>query len=168
MNNVTTINILRFVTLVLVQILVLNHINFLGYLNPYLYILFIILFPVKNSRTLFILFSFLLGLTIDLFSDSGGVHAAACVTIAYIRPVVLKFSFGMVYEHQTVKFNNVEFGAKLAYISILACVHHIVLFSLEILNFSKIILTFQKTLFTSLFTIILCVLVTIIFRKNSK
>jgi len=168
MNNIVSLNIVRFITLVLVQILILNHINFLGYVNPYLYILFIILFPINNDRILFIFLSFLLGLTIDMFSDSGGVHAAACVTIAYIRPVFLKFCFGMIYEHQAVKFSNVEFGAKLTYIAILAVIHHLVLFSLEIFNFSKIILILQKTLFTSLFTIILCVLVTIIFSKNSK
>ena len=168
MNSVISTNIARFIVLVLVQILVLNHINFLGYINPYIYILFIILFPVKNSRPLFIFLSFLLGLTIDLFSDSGGIHAAACVTIAYIRPVGLKFSFGMIYEHHSIKFSNVEFGSKLTYIALLTSSQHLVLFSLEVFNFSKIILTLQKTLFSSIFTIIMCVLVTIIFSRKSK
>ena len=168
MNNIVSANIVQFIILVLVQILILNHINFLGYINPYLYILFILLFPIKNNRILFIFLSFLLGLTIDLFSDSGGVHAAACVTIASLRPVFLKFCFWMIYEHQAVKFSHVEFGAKLTYIAILTVIHHLILFSLEIFNVSKIILILQKTLFTSLFTIILCVLVTIIFSKNSK
>ena len=93
MNNAITINIARFIILILLQVLVLNNINFLGYINPYIYILFIILYPIKNNRLLFIFLSFLLGLTVDLFLDSGGVHAAACVTIAYIRPILLKFSF---------------------------------------------------------------------------
>lgn len=168
MNNMVSTNIVRFVLLVLAQILVLNHINFLGYINPYVYILFIILFPVKNSRTLFIFLAFLLGLTVDLFSDSGGIHAAACVTIAYIRPVVLKFCFGMIYEHQTIKFSNVEFGSKLTYIALLTGIHHLVLFSLEVFNFSRIILTLQKTLFSSIFTIILCVIITIIFSRKTK
>ena len=93
MNNVIITHIVRFIALVLIQALVLNHINFLGYINPYIYILFIILFPIKNNRILFIFLAFLLGLSIDLFLDSGGVHAAASVTISYIRPVILKFSF---------------------------------------------------------------------------
>jgi len=168
MNSLVSIFIVRFIVLVLVQILILNHVNFLGYINPYLYILFILLYPIKNNRILFIFLSFLLGLTIDLFSDSGGVHAAACVMIAYVRPVFLKFSFGMIYEHQAVKFSQVDFGAKLMYMSMLIAIHHLVLFSLEIFSFSKTILILQKTIFTSLFTIILCVLVTIIFSKNSK
>ena len=89
MNNVITTNSVRFIVLVLAQALVLNNINFLGYINPYIYILFIILFPIKNNRMLFVFLGFLLGLSVDLFLDSGGVHAAASVSIKsneIIRP----------------------------------------------------------------------------------
>ncbi len=168
MNNIISTNIARFITLVLVQVLVLNNINFLGYISPYIYILFIILFPIKNNRLLFILLSFLLGLTIDLFLDSGGINAAACVTIAYIRPVILKFVFGTIYEHQTVKFNNTELGQRLTYFSIITITHHLILFSLEVFNTTKILLILKKTLFSSIFTIILCVLITILFSRKNK
>ena len=159
---------MRFILLVGLQVSVLNHINFLGYINPYVYILFIMLFPIKNNRTLFIFLSFLLGLTIDIFSDSGGIHAAACVSIAYVRPVILKFSFGTVYEYQTIKFDTVEFSSKFIYIIIMTVIHHFILFSLEIFNISKVILTLQKTLFSSIFTIILCIMITIIFSRKTK
>ena len=168
MNSVLYSNILRYVLLVGIQVLILNNINFLGYINPYIYILFIILFPIKNTRVLFLLFSFLMGLTIDIFSDSGGIHAATCVTIAYARPIFLKFCFGTIYEYQTIKFDNVDFGSKLLYISLLTVTHHLILFSLEIFNISKVILTLQKTLFSSIFTIILCVLITVIFSRRTK
>ena len=94
MNNLVFINISRFVGLVLLQVIVCNNINFLGYINPNIYVLFILLYPVANNRLLFIFLSFLLGLSVDMFLDSGGTHAAASVTIAYIRPLFLKFSFG--------------------------------------------------------------------------
>jgi rod shape-determining protein MreD len=168
MNNVVTINIVRFIVLVLAQALVLNNINFMGYINPYIYILFIILFPVKNNRMLFIFLSFLLGLCVDLFLDSGGVHAAACVTVAYIRTLVLKFSFGMIYEHQTIKFNNTEFGQRLGYFAILIFIHHLLLFSLETFNTSKILLILTKTLFSGIFTLLLCLLITVLFSQKRK
>ncbi len=168
MNNVVLNTALRFVVLTLVQVLILNNVNFLGYINPYLYILFIILYPVKNNRTLFIFLSFLLGLCIDLFSDSGGVHAAASVFIAYIRPPVLKFSFGMIYEHQTIKFAQTELGNRLIYFTILTTIHHLVMFSMEIFNFNDIILILQKTLFSSIFTILLCLLTTVLFSKKPR
>jgi len=166
MNNSITSNIIRFIILVLIQVLILNNINFMGYINPYLYILFVVLYPIKNNRSLFIFLSFLLGLTIDMFSDSGGVHAAASVTIAFLRPAALKFTFGAMYDHQTVKFATAEFISNLTYISILTIIHHIILFLLEIFNTSEIILILKKALFSSIFTIILCILTIIIFGKR--
>ncbi|TVZ57705.1 rod shape-determining protein MreD [Flavobacteriaceae bacterium MAR_2010_105] len=167
--NRTAINtIFEFLALVLVQVLVLNNINFLGYINPYLYILFILLYPVKNNRTLFVFLSFLMGLSIDLFTDSGGVHAGTSVFIAFIRPPVLKFSFGMVYEYQTIKFSQTEFGNRLIYFSILTVIHHFTMFSLEIFNISNIILILQKTLFSSIFTILLCLITVILFSKKPR
>ncbi len=168
MNSILSIHTIRFIVLVFVQVLILNHINFLGYINPYIYILFIALYPVKNNRSILIILSFLLGITIDLFLDTGGIHAGASVFIAYIRPVILKSSFGTIYEHQTVKFNTVDFGTKLTYFTLLTVLHHIVLFSLEIFSISKIILVLQKTLFSSIFTILLSITVTIIFSRKTK
>ncbi|WP_298532973.1 rod shape-determining protein MreD [uncultured Algibacter sp.] len=168
MNNIFSVHTVRFITLVICQVLILNHINFMGYINPYIYILFIALFPIKNSRITLIVLSFLIGLTIDLFLDTGGIHAGASVFIAYARPVILKTSFGTIYEHQSIKFNTVDFGSKLTYFALLTVVHHLVLFSLEIFSFSKILLVLQKTLFSSIFTILLSVIITIIFSRKSK
>ena len=167
MNNLIFSYGLRFIVLVLAQVIILNNINFSGSINPYLYVIFICLFQVNNNRMLFLFLSFILGLTIDVFSDSGGVHAAASVTIAFIRPVVLKFSFGSIFEHQTIKFKNVDFGAKIIYFIIMVLIHHLVLFSLEIFNVTKILLVLQKTLFSGIFTILLCVITSIIFSKKT-
>jgi len=168
MNSLFLAQASRFILLVLFQVLIFNHINFLGYLNPYVYISLIAFFPVRNNRIIIMLLSFFLGLSIDLFLDTGGIHAAACVFIAYIRPILLKSAFGMIYEHQTVRFEAVDFGAKLTYIALLTLVHHLVLFSLEIFSISKVIFILQKTLFSSIFSIILIILITIIFSKKKK
>ena len=166
MNNLFSIQAVYFFLLVLLQVLIFNHINFLGYINPYIYLLFIAFFPVKNNLMLLIFLSFLLGLSIDLFLDTGGIHAAASVFIGYIRPLLLKFSFGTFYEHQTVKFKTVDYGSKFIYLILTIILHHIVLFSLEIFNFSEIYLILQKTLFSSIFTILLCISITIIFNRK--
>ncbi|WMI68319.1 rod shape-determining protein MreD [Mangrovimonas sp. YM274] len=168
MNNRSIYTFLQFFTLVLVQVLVLNNVNFLEYINPYPYILFILLFPVRANRSLIIFLSFLLGLIVDIFSDSGGIHAAASVTLAFIRPAILKFSFGMIYEHQSIKFSQTEFGRRLVYFSIATAIHHFIMFSLEVFNISKIILVLQKTLFSSIFTIILSLLITVLFSRKRR
>ncbi|HPF97617.1 MAG: rod shape-determining protein MreD [Mangrovimonas sp.] len=168
MNSSIALHISRFVLLVLLQVLILNHINFLGYINPYAYILFILLFPISNNRQLFILLSFVLGFTIDLFSDSGGIHAAACVTIAYLRPMILKFTFGTSYEHQTLKIGTSEIGPRITYFTIIILIHHFILFTLEVFNTSNILLIAKKSLFSSIFTLIMCLILTVLFSRNSK
>jgi len=156
MNSIFSVHTVRFIALAIFQVLILNHINFLGYINPYVYILFIALYPIKNNRILLLLLSFLLGLTIDLFLDTGGIHAAASVLIAYVRPVILKTSFGTIYEHQSIKFNSVDFGSKLTYFTLLTFLHHLVLFSLEIFSISKIIFVLQKTILVQNLLILHC------------
>ena len=151
MNNLLSIHTLRFLLLIVFQVLLFNHIDFLGYVNPYIYILFIALYPVKNNRMLFLFLSFLLGLI-----------------IAFIRPAVLKFSFGAVYEHNVLKFNNTNFIQKLAYFSILIVIHHFFYFLMEFFNISKIILILKNTLLSSIFTILLSILITTIFSKKTK
>ncbi|WP_339625321.1 rod shape-determining protein MreD [uncultured Winogradskyella sp.] len=168
MNNVVATHIIRFILLVLIQVTICNNINFLGFINPYIYIIFILLFPIRDTRIQLLLVSFLLGMLIDLFSDSGGVHAAASVVLAYTRPVILKTSFGMLYEHKTIKFSNTDLGHLITYVTLATILHHTIMFSLEIFNVSNIILILKKTLFSSIFTIIVSVLIIILFSRNRK
>ncbi|MBO6879030.1 rod shape-determining protein MreD [Winogradskyella sp.] len=168
MNNVVASNSIRFVVLLLVQVVLCNNVNFLGYINPYIYIIFIFLFPIRETRMVLLITSFLLGMLVDMFSDSGGVHAAAAVFLAYSRPVLLKSSFGMLYEHQTIKFSNTDLGSLITYVTFGTLIHHFVLFSLEVFNISSILLILKKTLFSSIFTIILSVLIVILFSRNKK
>jgi rod shape-determining protein MreD len=161
-------NSLRFIVAVLAQVLICNHIDFLGYINPLVYIYFILLFPFNVNRSLFLVLAFALGLTVDLFSDSGGANAAACLIIAYIRPFVLRFAFGISYEHQSIKLENTALGQRMLYITILVFTHHFFLFLLEIFNVSNILLILKNTLFFSIFTILIITLsVTLFSRKKS-
>jgi rod shape-determining protein MreD len=166
-NSAIIINILRFITLVLLQVLLLNHINFLGYVNPYLYILFIISFPLDGNRSLLIFLSFLLGLSIDLFGDSGGVHAAASVFIAYLRSPILKFSFGVSYEYNMIRIDKAPLIERLTYISLMVLVHHLVLFILEIFSLSHILLLLKSTLFSGIFSVILIFCTLLLFSRKS-
>ena len=168
MNSVIGANIVRFVILLLLQVVICNNINFFGYINPYIYIIFIFLYPVKEDRLILLLVSFMLGMFVDMFSDSGGVHAAAAVCLAYARPILLKSSFGMLYEHQSIKFTNTEVGSLISYVTFGTILHHLILFSLEIFNITDILLILKKTLFSSIFTIILSVLIIILFSRNRK
>jgi rod shape-determining protein MreD len=103
MNSNFILNLIRFIVLLTIQIVVLEQVRFGGWINPYLYVLFIILYPINSNKSGFIAASFCLGLIMDLFCDSGGVHATASLLLAYFRPFFLKFAFGLSYEYQTIR-----------------------------------------------------------------
>ena len=159
---------LKFIILVLIQVFLLNHINFLGYINPFLYILFILTYPLTGNKSLLIFFSFLLGLSIDMFGDSGGIHAAACVFIGFIRPVILKFSFGVSYEYNTIKIHRTDLSNRLIYIALMVFIHHLILFSLETFNLSHIQFVLKYTLFSGIFSIVLILGSISLFSRNIK
>ncbi len=168
MNSLLFSNIIRFIALVLLQVLICNQMNFLGSINPYIYILFILIYPVKNNSLSFIFTSFVLGILIDIFMDTGGAHAAASVTIAYMRPVFLKFSFGAAYEYQAIKFNDADLLTRVIYFTLLILIHHFVLFILIIFDNSKAGMVVSNALSTGLFTLFLALTLTTLFSRKEK
>ncbi|WP_417350745.1 rod shape-determining protein MreD [Flavobacterium alkalisoli] len=155
MNSTVITNIARFILLLAVQVVIFNRINLFGYINPYPYILFILLYPVNGNKAGLLLSSFFLGIIVDMFLNSEGVHAAACVTLAYLRPTFFKFSFGISYEYQTIKINERLTPERFSFILISVVTHHIILYLLEIFSFSLILDILWRTLLTTVFTLII-------------
>ncbi|KGO80116.1 rod shape-determining protein MreD [Flavobacterium cauense R2A-7] len=167
MNSTFLLNTFRFVALLALQVVLFNNINFLGYVNPFPYILFIILYPVNGNRAGLLVASFLLGLTMDMFSNSGGVHATACLVLAYLRPYIFKFAFGISYEYQTVKIADKMSPERFTFILIAVLIHHLVLYLLEIFRFNFFWEILWRTLLSTLFTLLLCI-ISIYLIKPSK
>ncbi|WP_317127451.1 rod shape-determining protein MreD [Aequorivita ciconiae] len=130
--------------------------------------MFILLYPSTGNQTLLIFLSFLLGLSVDIFEDSGGVHAAACAFIAYIRPVVLKYSFGISYEYNSVKIERAAPTEKFIYVASIIVIHNFIMFALEIFSFDHILLLLKSTLFSGIFTFILIMGSLILINKKVK
>ena len=166
--NKIIFNIILALILILSQALFFNNINFLGSINPFIYIYFIAYYPIKNNRTLFIFYAFIFGLIIDVFSDTHAIHAAASLTIAFLRPYFLKLYFGMAYEHQVVKFNSIEIKQNLFYILSIILIHHLILFSMEIFDISKISLVIKNTFKTAIFTFIAIYILFELIIKRAK
>lgn len=168
MSNSIVLNSVRFLALLAVQLLIFNNIDLFGYINPYPYLLFLLVFPFTANRSLYIFIAFLTGLTVDMFGDSGGIHAAACLFLAYVRPYALHFAFGVSYEYNAIKLSKVSFYERFVFISILVILHHLVLFLLEVFNLQNVLYTLNKTLVTSVFTIILCLVLNILFSGRNE
>ncbi|KLT71526.1 MULTISPECIES: hypothetical protein [Flavobacterium] len=168
MNSALLLNIFRFIVLLAIQVVIFNNMNFLGYISPFPYILFIILYPVNSNKSGLIISSFLLGLAMDMFCNSGGIHATASVILAYYRPYIFKFSFGLSYEYQTIKLNESLTPERFSFILLSVVLHHIILFTLEAFQFKFIWDILLRTLFSSIFTIIISVIIIYLIKPNKR
>ena len=145
----------QFALLCLLQVLIFNHLNLGGYINPFPYIYLILILPISIGRIQLLLIGFLLGLTIDVFSDTGGLHAAATTLMAFYRPLYLKAQSPREgYESAAVPhvklFGLIWF---LPYAVLMVVIHHTALFYLEVFRFSEFFHTLLKTLLSSILTL---------------
>jgi rod shape-determining protein MreD len=158
---------LWFFFLLFLQVFVLNHVQFLGYVNPYLYIAFIFSYPLKKNRFFFLFLAFFLGLSVDFFSDSGGIHAFSSLFIGYIRLFFIRTVFGKTeIDYPLFNLQQEAFGKVFNYVVILTIIHHFILFSFANFSFQNFGDILLETLFSSIFTLILFFLGTYIFIKK--
>jgi cell shape-determining protein MreD len=154
MNNDVLKITFRFIGLLVLQIFLMDQINFLGYINPMIYILFIFLYPFDNNRLLFLILAFLLGLVMDTFQDTGGAHAAACVTLTFVRPYLLKLVYGESYVMKNIKVLTTGVDRILLLLCLCVVIHHLVFYSLMLFNMSQILELLKMTLSVGMATII--------------
>lgn len=152
---------LLFIGLVLMQVLLLDNVELGSYINPFPYVYFILLLPVNIGRLALLLISFALGLTIDSFSGTGGIHAAACTLIAYYRPLLLRAQSPREgFElHAVPHVRLYGFGWYLGYASLLVGLHHAVLFYLEVFRLADFFHTLLKVILSGAMSVGLILLI---------
>ena len=168
MNRENINSALLFIGLILLQIIVLNNINFLGYINPFFYIVFIFLYPIRKDDATILILGFFLGLFIDIFSDSGGINAAATLFISFVRIPVLQSVIGKRdIDYGAMTIFKIPFPKMFLYVVILTFMHHFIVFGLEYFRWSKFGIILLNTFLTSIFTIILTLIsFTFVMRKR--
>lgn len=153
-----------FIVLAALQVLVLNNMQISSYLNPYGYILIIIILPFETPGWLLLATAFLMGITMDVFPQgwfgSGatlGFHTAATVLAAFLRPVILKrINPRDEYEAGTSPdASDYGFGWYSIYTLIVVSIHHFTLFSLEAMSFRRMPDVLLRTFLSVLFTLFL-------------
>ena len=157
------------ILLIFIQVLLLNNVRFLGYINPIIYILFIFIYPIKENKTSLLISSFFIGLLIDFFSDSGGSNAAAMVFIAFIRlPVVRLIQNKMEFDYLLFHIKKLSFIQIIVYVFSLTFIHHLLLFYLEYYSLQGMLFVLLKVFFTAIFSSIVIGLSISLFVKNTK
>ncbi len=163
--------LIRFVLLVLIQVLILNNLQLPGVFNPYIYPLFLLLLPIKMPHWLLFLVGFAAGLTIDLFSNTMGMHAAASVLLCFMRPHVFKLIEPSGGYEQTDKPSLSYMGVRwfATYASILVVIHHLFFFFIETLEFGQVGFMLLKIMLSTLLSLVLIFLTEFFFiRRKSR
>lgn len=162
--------IVSFFILLMIQVALFNNIHLGGYINPFIYVMFLLMLPVRIPGPLLLVIAFILGLVIDMFSNTLGMHTAACVFMAYARPTVLKFIAPREgYESDAVPSIK-QFGVNwyVIYAVILVLLHHLMLFFIEVFRLSEFLPTLMRVVLSTLATTTLVVMLQFLTDKPQQ
>lgn len=128
-------SIVYFVVFVLFQVLFLNNIHYLRIATPFLYLYCIIKMPIGVSRTGVLIFSFITGLIVDMFSNTPGMHAGACALVGLLREPIIHFLQGEeMAEGLYPSYKSFGYAGFIRYVALFVLIHHVTLFLIEALT----------------------------------
>ncbi len=168
--NKSLLNVIRFVVLVIAQVLVINHIRMGGYVHPYIYLIFVMLMPINMPGWQLLLSGFGIGLTIDLFMGTLGMHAGATTFMAFCRPAIIRLVSGNQKFENIREPNIAQLGFLwfLRYTLCMVTVHNFTLFMLEGFSFHLIGQALIRILFSVPVSIFLILLTLYLFAPTKK
>ena len=170
MYNTLIRNILRFVSLLVMQVLVFDNIRMGNYIHPYIYVLFVMLLPFDTPRWSLLINGFLIGMAVDIFSGTPGLNAAATVFMAFVRPFII----GITTRKSDIEGKKdpsvSEMGLEwfLVYGILLLLLHNLVLFWLEAFSIKLFGVILLETLLSAPFSLLVLVLIIYIFKPLKK
>lgn len=169
--------IVQFVLILSIQVFVLNDIIIKSSISilgipafiPMLYPLILLLLPVNTNHWVGMTLGFVVGLVMDMFCNTPGMHAAACVLLCYVRPYLLKLFF-----QQTVKelgdtvpsLFRMGFKSFLLYVAMAILIHHFFFYIVQIWSFKNIFYILFKTLISGLLSLLLILISQLLFAKR--
>jgi hypothetical protein len=165
-------NIIRFILFILVQVFILNEVPPLHqFIVPYIYFLFILWLPFNINRFFLLIIAFAFGTTLDYFTGTGGLHAAPCILIAYLRPFLLN----LLIPQDTTENSYIEPSIKSMgwapyslYIVILTFIHHFLLVLIEWLQFGNFVYFIGKVAGTTAISLLLIFIAEMLFFRKGK
>ncbi len=161
--------IARFILLILFQVLVVNKLGLSTYINPYIYIVFVLMLPINFKPWLVLIIASVTGIVMDSFSSTPGLHMAACVGMGYVRNFYLRFATGKDDQDSNIipNLSNKGWVWFLVYIFIMVSIHHFILFFLEIYSLSQFFSTLFQIFLSTIFTVLIILVGQLLFYKFS-
>lgn len=148
----------RYVVVMLLQVLLFDQLQLWGACHPYIYILCLLMMPITLPHNVDMLIGALVGLVMDVFCNSLGVHTAACILVMFIRPYLIG---ALVNDkdrlNEQISLRSIGMEAILRYVVILVIIHHLMVFALAAWSWSHIGFVLLETLVSSLVTILIII-----------
>jgi len=168
--NKLLLQILRFAGLLLLQVWVLNNVRLGGYINPFVYVMFVMMLPFSMPGWILLIVGFATGFIVDIFMSTPGLHAGATVFMAFMRPQVIRLATGST-EPETINNPNLsDMGMRwwFSYSFTLVLLHHLALFVLESFSFQQFGGLLMRIILSALFTQFIIVLLSLFFEQRKK
>ena len=148
----------RYIVIMILQVLLFDQLQFWGACHPYVYLLCLLMFPITLPQSVNMVIGALVGIVMDVFCNSMGIHMAACVLVMFVRPYIL----GMIVNdkdrlNEQISLRAIDMGAMLKYVSILVVIHHFTVFLLAAWSWSHIGFVLLETVVSSIVTILLII-----------
>lgn len=168
-SKIILINIFRWFVLLFVQIFLLRNLNFYNLSTPFIYVLFILILPFSIPNLLLFLIAFGTGLTLDAFYDTLGVHATACVVLAFVRILFISVSVNRdALDEPEPSLGNMGFKWFSIYAILCIFIHHFFVFFLEAFKFTEVLYTLVRCLTSVAFTMFTVLLVEFVFHNRKS
>lgn len=164
-------NTARFVLLILLQVLLIDHIDLAnGWVVPYLYVLFLLMLPLGIPHWEALLIGFVTGLVMDFFSSTPGMHTVACTVMVYARVLMLRAIAPREGYDASDQATIAHMGPAwfITYAGVLVLLHHLVLFFLEVYRFDGFLSTFARALGSAAATLVLCLLAQLLTSRPAR
>lgn len=144
----------RYIVVMLLQVLLFDQLQFFGFCHPYIYILCLLMLPITLPHSVDMIIGAVIGLIMDIFCNSIGVHMAACILIMFIRPYLI----GAIVSdkdrlNEQINLHSIGMEALIKYVVILVVVHHLTVFLLAAWSWHHIGFVLLETLVSSTITI---------------
>ena len=170
--NLVLKNIIRLTLMLAIQVFVLNKVPPLHqFIVPYFYFVFLLWLPFKITRTALLFVAFGLGYLTDIFYKTPGLHMAACVLLAYLRPPFIK----LLLPKEATEWGNEEPSRKtmgqvpyITYVVGLTLIHNFYLILLEWLQFGSFLYFIGKLMATTLVSLLMIIIADLLLSRNSR
>ncbi len=162
-------HLFNFIILAGLQVLVLNALDISGYLNPQVFILFLLLIPVNADIWICIIAGFISGALVDGMANTSGIHAFAGTALGYFRFFYIKFSLDkeVIERGMSPNIRNMAGSWHFFYILISSLLYHWVVFVLESFSFSNFGITSLKVLSSGTIAAFIMYLIGFIFSRKT-